>query len=291
MHYFIEEMSPTSSYFFDYQLQSNFSAGQWMCRAHSHDWIEILYCLSGNMNAMLGSQEFHFRTGDLLVIPSHEVHQIISLTDEKHEYFVIKFRPELMNMSVRLWSEYSCILPFLLHNNQNQRLFAAEELTDSEVPQIVNHFSEEYESMGYGYEIALKAEIFRLILWILRQWHKADGSSSKIFSEKQLKQLQTVLDYVNANYASPISVSDMAEICHVSYSYFSRLFSQMTGQTFTEYLNSVRLSAAERLLITTDLNITEIAFTCGFSDISYFTKRFTSKNDLSPMNYRKKYRS
>ena len=63
----------------------------------------------------------------------------------------------------------------------------------------------------------------------------------------------------------------------------------MTGTSFAGYLSNVRVSAAEHLLITTDTPITEIAFQVGFSDASYFTRRFVLKNGVTPNTYRQRF--
>ncbi|MDD6174171.1 MAG: AraC family transcriptional regulator [Firmicutes bacterium] len=291
MQYFVEPLVPTQSRFFDCHCQCCERAGETMCRAHIHDWVEILYCLSGSMTALLGSRDYPFAAHDLLIIPSHEVHQITTLTNETHEYIVIKFRPDLMITSMQLQSEYRCILPFLVRGGPYQKHFSAAELEDSEVPRLARHFAEEYSRMQYGYEIALKADFYGLILWILRRWHETsplpDRHSS---SPEQMQRMQPVLDYIGKNFAQPITAADAARLFHVSYSYFSKLFSKAAGCSFSDYVTAVRLSAAEQLLITTEKSITEISFETGFSDLSYFTRRFTAKNGLTPRAYRKKYR-
>lgn len=290
MEYQVEKSRLTQSRFFDSHTQTDFGIVQ-MCNAHIHDWVEILYCTSGHMHVLLESSEFTFTKGDLLVIPSHEVHQITSLTEETHSYIVIKFQPELMTTSMTVQSEYRCIMPFLLHGNRSQRLFTAQDLEESGIPGIIQRFAEEYEQMDYGYEIALKAYFYHLILWILRKWHETDPAYETEFTDRQYAMMKQVYAFVESHYAAPITVTEMAEMCHVTYSYFSRLFSRMTGQTFSEYLQAVRLSASERLLITSEMSVTEIAYATGFSDLSYFTHRFTMKHGIAPRDYRKRYRA
>lgn len=287
MQYTVEKPHSTASHFFECHVQRG-HGHEVLCTAHIHDWVEILYCLHGAMEVLLDGERVPFCTGDLLVIPSHGAHQIFGVKEQEHEYVVLKFLPELMSTSMRTQSEYQCILPFLLPGNQKQRLFPAAELEDSPIPELAVRFHEEYARMEYGYEIALKADFYRLILWILRRWHQNEANV-KPFTLQQYQQLQQIFDYVGEHYASEISMAELAEAYHISYSYFSKLFTKMTGQTFVEYLNSVRLSAAERLLITTEMNVTEIAYATGFSDLSYFTRRFTQKNQMSPRRYRETY--
>ena len=290
MSYIVEKPNVTTCFFFECHPQSAEAAGVSMTGAHVHDWVEIIYCHSGNMAVILDGKDYIFRTHDLLVVPSHEVHEIMTLTDELHSYTVLKFRPELMSTSMQIPSEYHCILPFLVRGDDHQKLFEAEEIEHSGIPQLITHFTSEYEQMAYGYEIALKADLYNIVLWILRRWYEKDTAEKKIPSPEQMERLQLVLNYVLENYRQSITTADAAAVCHVSYGHFSKLFAKTMGKSFNEYLAAVRLSAAERLLITTEKSVTEIALETGFSSQSYFTQRFTAKNDLTPRDYRKKYR-
>ena len=69
-------------------------------------------------------------------------------------------------------------------------------------------------------------------------------------------------------------------------SYLSTLFRQVTGTTFKEHLNRVRVEEAARLLSNTDYPVMEIAIACGYKDQSYFTKVFKKLTGLTPKQYR-----
>jgi len=74
----------------------------------------------------------------------------------------------------------------------------------------------------------------------------------------------------------------------ISPSYFLSLFKKETGQTFTDYLTSVRITAAKGLLMTTALTITEIAYEVGFNNSNYFSSTFKKMTGVSAKEYRKK---
>ncbi|MBS5083051.1 MAG: helix-turn-helix transcriptional regulator [Clostridiales bacterium] len=99
--------------------------------------------------------------------------------------------------------------------------------------------------------------------------------------------LNPVFHYLSVNYEKPVRASEMAELCNLSPSYFSRSFNRLMGMSFNEYLNYIRVSEAEKLLISTPLSITEIAVTVGFSTSSYFIKIFKVYKNLSPKQFRK----
>lgn len=81
----------------------------------------------------------------------------------------------------------------------------------------------------------------------------------------------------------------MAALCHMSYSYFSRMFKKVVHRSFREYLNYIRISKSELLLATTDLSITDIAMQTGFSTSSYFIQQFKLYKKISPKQFRKKF--
>ena len=71
--------------------------------------------------------------------------------------------------------------------------------------------------------------------------------------------------------------------------YFSDLFLRETGCSFSDYLINLRLDAAKRLLVDTNLNISEVAANVGYADSRYFSKLFAKKVGILPKEYRKLY--
>ena len=82
------------------------------------------------------------------------------------------------------------------------------------------------------------------------------------------------------------SVSEIAEKVGVSRFYLQHVFKKTTGTTITEYKNSMRLTKAKLLLVTTDESITDIALKCGFETSSYFAEVFKASEKISPTQYR-----
>jgi AraC-like DNA-binding protein len=99
-------------------------------------------------------------------------------------------------------------------------------------------------------------------------------------------QINKVCRFINSKFTDSISEREAAANAHMSIPAFTRFFKKTTGRTFTSYLNELRISYACRLLIESDLRISEIAFKAGFRNLSNFNRRFLNLKRVSPKIYR-----
>ena len=93
-------------------------------------------------------------------------------------------------------------------------------------------------------------------------------------------------EYINFHYAQNITLKEMAGLYFMNEKYLGRLFATETGQSFHQYLNQVRLERAADLLINTSMPVLNIAFECGYSNVTYFNRVFRRKFSVSPTEYR-----
>ena len=84
-----------------------------------------------------------------------------------------------------------------------------------------------------------------------------------------------------------VTEKEVADLCGLSYHYFSHLFRRTAGRSFSDYLSSLRISEAEKMLLSTEKSITDIAVETGFSTTSYFISRFRMEKGVTPARYRK----
>ncbi len=115
---------------------------------------------------------------------------------------------------------------------------------------------------------------------------------SGIYAEKSTdgkyeQRVKKILEYIEGHYADYITIEDMARQVNISRTECFRCFQKITGQTPLEYLTFYRLSQAAYKLHNTDSSITEICISSGFSQPSYFGKKFREYYGVSPLKYRK----
>jgi len=100
--------------------------------------------------------------------------------------------------------------------------------------------------------------------------------------------VESASQFIDDNYRNNISLEDAASIAGLSSFYFSRVFKKSKGITFIEYLTSLRIDEAKRLLKKTSLSIREISETIGYGDQNYFTRVFKRSESISPSAFRAK---
>lgn len=98
--------------------------------------------------------------------------------------------------------------------------------------------------------------------------------------------INEILYFINKNYASQISLSDVAEYVHLSKNYISTLFNNVMKESFVDYLTKLRIEKAKEILRMTDCKVSEVAELVGFSSEKYFSVSFKNNVGLSPKEYR-----
>jgi transcriptional regulator GlxA family with amidase domain len=105
------------------------------------------------------------------------------------------------------------------------------------------------------------------------------------------RRVESIMAYLNKNFDKNITLTEAAKIASMSEVAFSRFFKLRTGKTFVDTLNEIRLGHASRMLIDTTQSITEIAYKCGFNNMSNFNRIFKKKKDCTPKEFRQAYNS
>ncbi len=100
------------------------------------------------------------------------------------------------------------------------------------------------------------------------------------------KVIQDAMLFISQNYSQPITLEIVAKHVHLNSAYLSRLFKQVCGSTFKEYLTIIRIEESKRMLKTTNYSLLEIALATGFEDQSYFTKVFKKYTGTTPKQFR-----
>ena len=252
---------------------------------HYHDYVELLYGVDCDTVVRCGVNDYHMCSGDFVVINSKTPHSVIS-NSKISIYTVIKFMPQILYAAEQSVFEFKYILPFVADTKKYQKFFSRNEIENTDIPEIMRAILSERKNMAYGYEIALRIYVSRIVLRLIRKWH-VSGEDTDVSNETMLS-VQKGIEYAQNNYSTATS-SKAAEICNLCPCYFSRLFKRVMKKSFTEYVTYIRICEAQKLLITTKESITDISLDTGFSTTSYFIECFKKQTLLTPKQFRDKF--
>ena len=93
---------------------------------------------------------------------------------------------------------------------------------------------------------------------------------------------QKIMEYISDNYHRNLTISELSGVFNVSDSTIYKSFKKHTGLKVNDYLNFTRVMNAERLMLETDLTLTEISYRCGFNDCNYFSSVFKRYKNMAP---------
>lgn len=239
------------------------------CGAHLHYHIEIAYMISGKSRALVDSEAYDVEAGDMLVIFPNKIHRFTDI--EKHpRYKLFIINPNLVpefesDLAVR--SPKSALIK---NARGNKRLDALISI----LAEYKDFPSRYREDLMRGYLLSFFGEIMSMM--------ELDLSRSE-----ENQSMKSLVLYCSKNFTRELSLSVLEKELHLSKYYISHIFSDKLGVGFIEYINSLRISEACRLLRTTDYSITEVADASGFGTLRTFNRAFIKQIGMSPSNYRK----
>ena len=247
---------------------------------HIHDFIEIQYVAEGKGFHYIGEERVVAEKGDLYIIPigTHHVYRPTSplSKDELIVYNCLfdKHVPQQLGHSYPLPAQIYQIL-----NGETASYRKYKDIT-SEGRQLLESMHQEYFSKQTGYEAALYAQLTRLLIYLYRL------ETHQPLSIPTHSGISIILAYIDKHYNQTITLAKAAQLISTSPSYVQKIFKQVTGQSFIEYIQNVRVKKSLELLQNSSYSIKEIAHTVGYRDLKFFYALFKKKTGRSPAQYR-----
>ena len=248
---------------------------------HYHDYIEFLYGVTDGATVWLSGTGFPLGKGDLIVINSGDYHTV---TYDKEAYYIcVKFHPCVLYADEQALLELKYLVPFLSQNHL-PKFFARDTIAHTDISSLTEEIMREWDNKDTAYELVIRAAILKIFAEIFRYWQANGLIVSGVQPSDSMKK---ALSYITENPTTATEQS-AADVCGLSYHYFSSSFKKWTGQSFSEYIKLLRIREGERMLISTDKSVTDIALAAGFSSASHFISQFKKYKHITPMQFRKK---
>lgn len=267
----------------DFYLEESVKTSEEMRAPHFHEMYEMYYLISGERNYLIGNRTYKVSPGDLLFIPTYEIHRATNTSVPFHERIVINFTKRFLAQdTVWLDDEQS---PF----TTGTHLLSLPVHIQKKVEEILDRMVIEYRTKDKGFETCIKSALLELLILSLRQ--NRDIMNKPIeYPTPTHQKISEIIRYINENCGKPITLMSLSDRFFISPYYLSRLFKSTTGFTYVEYLTTVRIKNAQRLLRETNWKMNRIMEEVGLHDPAHFGKIFKKMSRCTPMQYRKMYR-
>lgn len=247
---------------------------------HWHEDIEFIYVLEGKMNYYINGKVILLKSGDSVMINSGQLHYGYSASNEECHFYCIILHPSLITMNKTLYKKF--VEPVTENRSLDFVFFEKEEKVAAILQQIYQ--IKVCQSVTYELEIiSLFHELWNKIYKI--SMTKCEDVQQTIDNELQMQR--QMVSFIYQNYAEGILLDDIAAAGKVCRSKCCQIFKKYVGESPMDFVNEYRLEMSCQMLLTTELNITEICTACGFNHLSYFSKMFREKFGKTPREYRK----
>ena len=225
----------------------------------------------------------HFQPGHLVLTGPRVPHNWISsdapaggvaLRDR-----VIQFAHEPIEQACELFPEFKEILPLLEQAKYGIEFFGVSEMAQAHFERVASsrglaRIAGFCEFMG----MLARCKDFRLLSSVQLQCAEDDES---------MAQVNAVVSYISEHCGEPLSMAEVCERFRMPESRFSRFFRRATGNTFTDFVNRMRISKACQLLMDTDRYVTTICYEVGFNNVANFNRRFLEIKGMTPTDFRR----
>lgn len=247
---------------------------------HWHDCIEILYMLEGTARQQVNDKHFTVEKEDIVFLHEGDIHSTYCHAGEDVRILVVKFLPDIITGSYSKLFESRYILPFLQHNSPKIHHIRDVSGYSPRFRNVLMGLYEEYMGKEPGYEIYIKGYIYQLIACLNRyNVIPAGGGAAR---EDELQRLDKLFNYIEGHYSEKLDLAKAAGLLNLSCAYFARQFRKVTGRTFKEYVDFVRICEVEKMILSKGMNISEAAYEAGFGNVSSFNRVFKRVRGYAP---------
>lgn len=254
---------------------------------HWHEQMEIIYIKKGRGRVTINLVPYDVSAGSIVPILPGELHSIEGIAGERMEYENIIFSLSILDSTASDdWCRSHLIEPLQKGQLTFKRPITPGSLFYDEASAALNGADAACESHRPGYSLIVKSQLF-IFMHALYTHRSRKPAVPAHRSTDHADRLKGLISWVRDHYGEQINVEKAAEITGYSTSHFMRIFRRETGQTFTQFLNDYRLTAACYFLKETSEPIGRISEKCGFDSLSYFTRTFHTRYGLSPRAYRR----
>jgi AraC-like DNA-binding protein len=247
---------------------------------HYHPEYELTYIIHGKGRRLIGDHHEYFESGDLVLIGPGLPHTWVSDSSMKDtcEAVVIQFSTAFIERFTEL-GELRAINQLLQTSKQGVS-FGGK--TSTSLQELIKQLpaKEGIEKVTDLLQILNALSTSSITPLASSIYQPLKGSENE-------KRINLVCTYIQQHATEVITIHKAAALIHLSPSAFCKFFKRITGTTFSDYVNEIRIANVCNDLLATDKQVAEIAYGNGFETLTYFNRIFLKKKKIRPTDYRK----
>ena len=252
---------------------------------HWHMEYELIHILHGGFTISLNDETIHMVPGDIVFVSDGIVHGgVVDSDDTVYECLV--FDPQKLLLPANYHA--ANLDQIFSHTLRVRNHFTPDDQKLSAViPALFNQFQQHQP----GYELIVTGLLYTVFGLIIQEKQYTTVTVEPVESSFALLQkLKNAFRLIDEKYSTALTLADLSNAAGLSPNYFCKVFQNLTKFTPIEYLNRFRIDQACVKLAYTDASITDVAYACGFNNLSYFIKTFRRQKGISPGKFRQKNR-
>lgn len=250
---------------------------------HFHHEIEFLVITKGTGKLHIDGIMYELGEGDGVLINSEVIHGGDWENRQPSEFFAIVFHPQIFGNTENNIIAEKFVAPVTDKKRLLPVIYKKTVPWQNNVLNKVNEIHEIGNEKPMGYELLVKSKLFDI-------WYECFRHGEKSFDaecENGTDEIKSVIEYIKTEYASQLTLEDMANSVSMSRSHLCRKFANIVHMTPFEYLLHIRIDRACEMLKKGKYSVGEISSMTGFNSFSYFSMKFREIVGMSPTQYMK----
>lgn len=274
----IEYNNPLFYCFFDkhrYPKDNAYRVGE-----HWHEDIEIMYVTDGVLNFRVNGENLVLKKGEGIFVNSRRIHSNWTKKGEECEFICTIMHPSYFCASPYIEQKY--IAPLLSNSSFDYLLLSQNDWTKEIGQGLDELFKQRADAASFELKILENAYKYMRLIY-------ENYDTSSILPQTapiHLNTFKQMLNYLQNHYMEKLSLDEIAKAGNVGKTLCAKLFKKYVNATPGDYLITYRIVKSTDMLRNTDLSITDIAYKCGFTSGSHFTKTFGEIIGCTPNKYR-----
>lgn len=257
-------------------------------KAHWHYFVEVLYVFDGEVNVVCNNTSFNLKSGEMIFLPARAVHGFNKVNENPYKFGILKFDVSRIVLPGDYLSKAMTVFRNPSLQEKFKISFTEEDFDDFNIGEFFQKCVLVNDAHEFGYDGLLYSGVSAFLIRILKYWHESGSQEQSMFYDDSYDySINNILTYIDEHMNENLLVTDLADMCHMSYSYFARTFHKLYGRSCKEYIEFVRLCKVENLLLFTDYDLNYIGSETGFSDCSHLIRIFKRKYKVTPKQFRK----